>query len=58
MSNFLICLNHLSYSSNLLKITYYLNNKFLLLEPSPVHIIAFTAGVTNYGTVWFIRAFL
>jgi len=32
---FLICLNYLSIISNLLEITYYLNNKFLLLEPSP-----------------------
>jgi len=31
MSIFLICLNYLS---NLLEITCYLNNKFLLLEPS------------------------
>ena len=29
----MICLNYLS---NLLEITYYLNNKFLLLEPSPI----------------------
>jgi len=36
MSILLICLNYLSYLSNLLEITYYLNNKFLLLEPSPM----------------------
>ena len=36
MSFFQICLNYLSYLSNLLKITYYLNNKISLLEPSPI----------------------
>jgi len=30
-----MCLNYLSYLSNLLKIINYLKNKFLLLEPSP-----------------------
>jgi len=32
---FLICLNYLRYLSNLLEITYYLNNEYFLLEPSP-----------------------
>jgi len=36
MSIFLICLNYLSYLSNLFEITCYLNKKFLLLEPSPI----------------------
>ena len=35
MSIYLIFLNYLSYLSNLVEITYYLKNKFLLLEPSP-----------------------
>jgi len=36
MSISMICLNYLSYLSNLLEITYYLNNKCLLLEPIPI----------------------
>jgi len=36
MSIFLICLNYLSYLSNLLETAYYLNNKFLFLQPSPI----------------------